>query len=85
MEGRRKAPFTNFVLALAHSGQSYAEFVGKADDKAVIEQWGITPDQHQAVKSGNLALIQEYVQQEVGGSPVAAAWIGNVPWPWIGA
>jgi hypothetical protein len=84
MQGERNAPFTNFVLALAHSGDTFAAFTEKLSDEEIASQWGIEPDQVRAVREGNLEEIQKYIANEVGGQPVASIWIGKLPWPWIG-
>jgi hypothetical protein len=83
---RRNAPFLNFVLALAHSNQSFDEFVGGASEAEIIKTWGITPEQLAAVRDGNLPLVQSYVEKELGteAAVVATIWIGKVPWPWVG-
>ena len=85
MVSARSAPFTNFLLALAHSGMSFEDFAGGASDDVLIKKWGITQEQLDAVKSGDLRRIQAQVQEEIGDDAVVAAWIGHIPWPWIGS
>jgi hypothetical protein len=82
----RAAPFLNFVLALAHSGESYDDFVGDASEETIAKKWGITPQQLAAVREGDLRQIEQYIQEEAGtDAPVVATiWVGKVPWPWVG-
>jgi len=83
---RVDAPFTNFLIAMAHSGMSFEEFIGGQDDEALIEIWGITAEQLAILRGGTLADIQAEVQRELGNtSAVAQIWVGVVPWPWIGS
>lgn len=83
---RVDAPFTNFLVAMAHSGMPFEDFIGGLDDKALIETWGLTSEQLAILRRGTLADIQAEVQRELGNtSAVAQVWIGVVPWPWIGS
>lgn len=83
----RTAPFTNFLLALAHSGQSLDAFAPPGDDESTIRGWGITPEQLETLRRGNLTEIQRAVQEDLGatdeGAATVAIWVRVTPWPWV--
>jgi len=84
-------PLTNFLIAMAHSPELVPRLYARTEDDSFKKDWGLTDDQLEVLREGNLRAIQEAVNAELpaGTDATAAFWIGvgrwPIPWPWIGS